>query len=265
MKCAFLGTAWELTFGKLQKNNMWDSIKKPLLLIVFVFICLFLFVKLAGPIPFFINSVTTTKQDVFQVDGTGTATAVPDIATISFGVTKGASTVAAAQNQTNTAIKNILAALSKMGVADKDIQTTNYSVNPTYAVDQTIQGYTVTQNATVKLSQLEKVNQAIDMLTVQGANLVGQVSFGFSDSVKQNLENDARKMAVAHAKEKAQSLANAAGIHLGSIINVTENSNSVPQPITFDAMKGSANQIPTTITPGENEINLTITLSYQTY
>lgn len=241
----------------------------PFSIILFLFLCLFIYTKVAGPIPFAVNSIQTTKSDVFHVDGIGKISQAPDSAHISFGVTKTATTVADAQNQTNSAISSILDSLKKLGIAEKDMQTTNYSVSPNYnfqAGNQTITGYTVTQQINLKLSPIEKVNQALDTITKNGANLVGQVSFGFSDELQKKLEDKARQMAVQDAKDKAQSLANASGIHLGQIIDVTESASPQPpviMPMAADAKdQGSA---PTQITPGENTISTTVTLSYQTY
>lgn len=249
---------------------MVEQLKKPVILLVGFFLLLFLYTKLAGPIPFAVNSVSTTTPDVFQVNGEGKAVAVPDTASISFGVTKTAPTVADAQNQTNTAISDITSALKDAGIDEKDMQTTNYSVNPNYDITgrQTITGYTVTQNILLKIAPLDKANKAVDIITAKGANIVGQVSFGFSDSLKKQLEDKARKMAVDAAKEKAQSLAGASGIHLGKIINVVENPQETPiiQPFALPAAKDAASEgTPTQVTPGQNTVSLTVTLSYQTY
>lgn len=249
---------------------MVEQLKKPLILLIGFFLLLFLYTKFAGPIPFAVNSVSTTTQDVFQVSGVGKTVAAPDTASISFGVTKTAGTVADAQNQTNTAISEITQALKDAGIDEKDMQTTNYSVNPNYDFTnarQTVTGYTVTQNIDVKITPLDKANTALDIMTSKGANVVGQVSFGFSDSVKKQLEEKARRMAVDDAKSKAQSLANASGIHLGRIINVVENSQMpIIQPLALNGVaKDAGSGAPTQLTPGENTVSLTVTLSYQIY
>lgn len=244
---------------------------KVIAAILFFFLCLFLYTKFLGPFPFAVNSVTTTKQDLFQVTGEGSATAVPDTAHISFGVTKQSTTVADAQNQTNTAINNVLDALKQMDVSTKDIKTTDYSVNPNYNFDgssQTIIGYTVTQNIDLKVQPLDKVNKVLDTITKNGANLVGQVSFGFTDTKEQQLEDQARKDAVMKAKAKADSLAKAAGVHLGSIINIQENNAQPPviMPLrAAGAEKITDQSVPTQVTPGTATVTTSITLSYQLY
>lgn len=236
--------------------------------IVIFFLALFLYIKFLGPIPFAVNSVQTTKTDLFQVTGQGSATAVPDTATIDFAVTKQAGAVTDAQNQTNTIIQKIMDGLKSLGVSAKDIKTTNYSVNPNYdfTSGQTITGYGVTQNVEVKISPLDKVNKTLDTITANGANIVGQVSFGFTNEKQQQLEDLARQDAVKKAKMQAESLTKATGVMLGPIIDIQENNPQTPIVMPLNAQANSANRdTPTNATPGENTITTSITLSYQLY
>lgn len=244
------------------------EIKIPLFTVLFIFLGFFLYTKLFGAIPFSINSIQTTKTNLFTTQGTGKATEVPDTAFISMGITKSASNVIDAQKQTNEVTNTIINDLKNLGIEDKNIKTTNYSVNPEYRYDlgkQNITGYTVTQNLEVKIKPIDKANQIVDKVTSDGANLVGGISFVLDDNVYKKLENKAREEAVKNAKEKAQSLANAAGIKLGRIIDVSENFSP---PIAFRSQAAGlvlekAND-QTTLTPGENTVNVTVTLSYET-
>lgn len=247
---------------------MWDQLKKPLVLIVSFFICLFLFIKISGPIPFFVNSVQTTKTDLFHVDGVGKVTAAPDVATVSVGITKSAPTIADAQNQTNTLAQKVIDGIRNLGIDRSNIQTSNYSVSPQYNQNQSISGYTVSEDLDISVKPIDKINDVIDSATKNGANDLGQVSFGFSDSLKKDLEQKARNMAVQDAKERANSLASAAGIHLGQIVDVVENPTNAPIPVRPLMMAAGTNgqqSTPTDIQTGENTISTTITLSYQIY
>lgn len=242
--------------------------KTPLLTVLSIFIGLFIYTKFAGPIPFFINSVQTNKTNLFTATGIGKATAVPNTALLSLGVTKTAQTVQDAQNQTNTVANKLIANLKNLGVEEKDIKTTNYSVNPNYdfrSGRQITNGYTVTQNLEVKVKPIEKANNVIDTATKDGANIIGGLMFILDDQTQKDLENKARKEAVNNAKEKAQSLANIAGIKLGRIVDVQENFQ--PNPVKFRPLATDMTKLETetTITPGENTIEITITLSYETY
>lgn len=251
---------------------MLKDLRIPFFTIIFLFLAFFLFTKIFGPLPFSVNSITTTKTDLFTVDGTGEATAVPDTALLELGVNKDAPTVEAAQNQVNQIIGKMTADLKKLGVEDKDIKTTDYSVNPNYDYStgsQKANGYSVNASIEARVKPIEKANQAIDTVTADGATQVGGVTFVVDDATQKKLENQARLDAVKEAKDKAQSLANAAGIHLGRIVDVQENSNNPGQvfrPMMATADLKQANpEPPTQLNPGQNKISVTVTLSYETY
>jgi uncharacterized protein YggE len=96
--------------------------------------------------------------------------------------------------------------------------------------------------------------------------LVGGVNFTFSESLSKSLETQATQQAVDNAKAKAETLAKAAGINLGKIVNVVENSNQ-PQPLMMAAgIAAKTDQsAPTNITPGENSLTVDVVLYYETY
>jgi uncharacterized protein YggE len=247
--------------------------------IIVFFVVLFVYTKLAGPIPFFINSVNTTKTDLFTSNGEGKVTAVPDQATVDAGVTAQSATVADAQNKVNQTTNKIIADLKKLGLSDKDIKTTDYSINPNYSSEnvimpmlqgggqQTITGYTVTQNLEVKVKPIDKANKVVDTTTADGANLVGGINFTFSDDLQKSLSKQATQQAVDDAKNNAQTLADASGVHLGKIVNVVQNSNQ-PRPVMMSAgvaSKSLDQSVPTNVTPGENSLTVDVVLYYETY
>ncbi len=236
--------------------------------IVVFFILLFVYTKFAGPIPFAVNNVNTNKADLFQTQGTGKAAAAPDQAIINLGITQTSSSVSDAQSKTNSTAEKIINGLKDLDIPEKNIKTTNYSINPNYSFSgesQRITGYFVTQSLEVR-APIEKTNQAVDAATLNGANLVGNISFTLNGEKKTELENEARREAVVKAKQKAQGLAKASGIKLGKIINVTETSPDFPRPILLEADKaqGSAETQTTNITPGETSVEITVTLTFET-
>ena len=235
--------------------------------VIFVFLGIFTYTKLAGPIPFSVTSVQTTKSNLFSVSGTGKAVAAPNTAQVSLGVTETAATVTDAQARLNTKTNSVIDALKNLGIEEKDIKTTNYSISPNYdfTAGQRITGYSASQNLEVKTDKTELANRAVDSATAAGANVVGGITFVFNDKTRAELENKARKDAVAEAKRKAESLADAAGIRLGRILDVQESSAGQPIPLAqFDRAIGSGGNEQANITPGENTIEITVTLSYET-
>lgn len=234
------------------------------------FILLFVYTKLAGPIPFSINSVTTNKNDTFNVSGEGKVFATPDVALVTVGVLANGTSVKAAQDQINLAINKIADAVKSVGVDAKDIQTTNYSINPNYDYNsgaQRITGYQANTNLAIKVRDINKVNEVIDQATKNGANQVGGVVFEVEDETK--LQNEAREKAVADAKSKAQNAAKIAGFSLGKIVNYNENfggTNPVPMMArNFAEGSPSDAKLQTNVEPGSSEIIVNVTLSYEIY
>jgi uncharacterized protein YggE len=103
----------------------------------------------------------------------------------------------------------------------------------------------------------------VDAATASGANTSSAVQFVLDEDKQTEAENKARTEAVKKAKEKAQGLAKAAGIKLGRIINITENDAGRPIPLA-NSTAGDVALKETNITPGQNNIEVTVTVTYQT-
>lgn len=239
--------------------------KQAASIIALFFILLFAYTKLAGPIPFSVTSVTTQKTDTFTVSGEGKVSIHPDMALVNLGVQAQGATVKSVQQELNTRINAVSDAIKKRGMAKEDLQTTNYSVNPTYDYrdgKQKITGYSANAMLIVKVKNLDRVNDVIDDATANGANQVGGLTFDVSDKTK--AQNEAREKAVKDAKEKAESAAHTTGFQLGKIVNYSESFGGQPRPIPYlmKAEVASADSAPTQVEPGTNEIVVQVSLSY---
>lgn len=223
-----------------------------------------------------------SRSQPFTAQGTGTATAAPDQAQVLFSIAKTAPKLQDAQNQANTSTNTIVADIEKLGIAKKDIQTSNYNSSPNYENstsgtmmiyppqqnNQTIISYTVEENITLTITDNTKVNSAIDTITNDGAENISGPNYTFSDAMQQSLQNKARIMAIADAKQKAQTIANAAGIHLGRVTSVQENSGGYPipmQPIMMNSKAVAVGSAPTQINQGQNTVTDNVTLYYETW
>lgn len=225
--------------------------------------------KFFGPLPLSVNSIITNKTNVFSVSGEGSVTAVPDTATINLGITISKPTVKEAQTEANLTIKKIQEDLKKLGIPDKNIKTINYNLNPTYDWSSGkggITGYQINTNLEVKVTDFDKINEVIDIATADGANLVGNLQFSVNDDKLKELQKQAREEAVKQAKQKAQDLANVSGLKLGKLIDVQEATTPSIRPLYLNAATtGKAtDQEETKVAPGEQEIKISITLSYET-
>lgn len=245
---------------------MGSQLTSPLVWILTFFLLLFVYTKFAPPLPFSITSVTTQKSQTFDVSGEGKVTVKPDTAFVTAGIQSQAQTVKQAQEQINSTINKVSEGLKQLGIDAKDIQTTNYNVYPNYDYlgnTQRVNGYTAGTNLSIKVSDIDKINQVIDTATANGANQMSGVSFDVSDKTK--LESEAREKAVEAAKKKATEASRIAGFRLGRIINYSENFQGFggPIPLLERALDTKVSGTPTEVEPGSKDITVTVTLSYE--
>ncbi|MCJ7805856.1 SIMPL domain-containing protein [Patescibacteria group bacterium] len=242
-----------------------DFLKHPLTLIFAFFAILFLYSKFGPSLPF--SVLSQQKGTPLVVEGTGSATAVPDIAKISIGIEETGSSLASAQKLINQKSKTLTDALKTLGVGEKDTKTTNYSVYPEYdyrSPGSTITGYRISITYEVKIKDIEKVNEILTKVTEAGANTVSNISFEVNEETKNKLLGEAREEAVGKAREKAQSLAKAAGVRLGRIINISESQGITPRPITLEkGIGGTPEETQVQIEPGETELSVMVTVSWE--
>jgi len=203
------------------------------------------------------------------VSGTGTVTVTPDIAFLSVGVSDQETTVAAAQAVANDAMNKVMAALKAQGIADKDIQTSGYSIQPVTRYDNTknesvITGYMVSNMVTAKIRTIDKTGPIIDAVAAAGGDATRVNGVSFSVDKPEGYFGEARGKAMADAKAKADQLASLAGVKLGAVMYITEGSGSVPTPLPImrAAAGGGAPDVTTPISPGQTEISLSVQVAY---
>jgi hypothetical protein len=150
----------------------------------------------------------------------------------------------------------------------KDIKTTNYNVSPMYDWSndrQTLRGYQVNQNLEVKLREIDKASQVLDIAGQLGLNQIGSLSFEIDD--EESLKQEARVKAIEAAKNKAETLAGVAGVKLGRIISFSESANQ-NFPIAYSASykmmdESAGGGAAPAIEAGSNEIKITATVEYE--
>jgi len=228
----------------------------------------------------FYQSKLLDQQNANQVtvSGEGKVYAKPDIALVSLGVTAQGATVADAAKSNTDKMNAVIDAVKKLGVADKDIQTTNYNLTPNYPSNPVVYnlpmistdnpnkviGYTLEQDVQVKIRDFTKIGDVLSQATTAGANLVGDLQFTIDNP--EQFREQARAKAIEQAKANAQNLAKESGVNLGKLINVYEG--YTPSPVMYNSVKamgGAASEAASvpTIQPGQQEIDVTINLTYQ--
>lgn len=207
-----------------------------------------------------------SQQTGIWVSGTGEVTVTPDTAILTLGVEAKEATVVAAQSEATSAMNAVMDVLKSNGVADKDIQTQWYSISPVTKWDdktneQTTTGYSVTNTVTAKIRDISKTGAIIDAVAGAGGNLtrISGISFTVDDPTA--YYSQAREKAMQDAAAKAQQLANLAGVTLGKVFYISESGGYIPQPIRFGAISG-VDSASTPISPGEQDITLTVQVAY---
>ncbi|MGE5392149.1 MAG: SIMPL domain-containing protein [Candidatus Saccharibacteria bacterium] len=221
------------------------------------------------------HSIIKTKPDnTISMSAEGKVNAVPDLATVNLGVLAEGKNAALAEQEATKKVNQITEFVKQQGVDKKDITTSNFSINPRYNYHDgksDIVGYDVSESVMVKV---RGVDQSTEMLgkILQGAvdngsNVINGVSLTFDDP--DNLKQEARKLAINKAKEKAQDLAKEAGIKLGKVISISEAGSAYPTPVYSEMGYGGAarDQVAKSVAPnieaGSQDVVANITVTFE--
>ncbi|HEX5689656.1 MAG TPA: SIMPL domain-containing protein [Roseiflexaceae bacterium] len=175
------------------------------------------------------------------VVGEGEVKGTPDTATVQIGVETEGATAKDALAANTTQAQALQAKLKELGVAEKDIKTSNFSVYPTYGADgRQISGYHVTNSVSVTVRDLGAAGSLLDQVVQAGANSINGVTFSVDDP--KALLNQAREQAMQDAKAQAETLAKAGGAAVGDVLIISENIGSQPPMPLMMAAPAAADQ-----------------------
>jgi uncharacterized protein YggE len=196
------------------------------------------------------------------VVGHGEIKGTPDTATVQIGVTSQAAAAKDALAQNTAQAQAIQQKLKDLGVAEKDIQTSNFSISPTYGSDgRQVTGYQVSNIVTVTIHNLGQAGTLLDQVVQAGANNIYGVSFSVDDP--QALLEQARQRAMQDAKARATQLASAGGAAVGDVLVISENVGSqppVPLPMMDRAAAAQAPAVP--VQPGEQSFSVDVQATF---
>lgn len=206
-------------------------------------------------------------EHTIAVNGTGRIVVSPDIADLRLGVSATKPTVKAARATAAESMTRVLAALKKLGTADRDIQTTVLALQPNYDYANNtnlprLNGYTLSNGIAVTIRDLDKVGDAIDDALAAGATTLDGVTFRVADPAK--AEQQSRAEAMAQAKAKADTLAAAAGVSVTGVASISETAAPTPYPINYAGERAAAlaQDAATPVQPGTNEVIVTVSVAY---
>lgn len=203
-------------------------------------------------------------------EGTGAALATPDTAIINIGVTSRAETPSEALAANSADMQTVIDTIRAAGVDEADISTSGFSISPIYPNNSSgprpiegggeqpsrIVGYTVTNQVTVRIRDLDASGDVLDQVVAAGANQINGIRFDFAEP--QPMQDEAMANAIADARRKAEIMAEAAGVELIRIISVSAYGGG-PQP-QFEMMR-AANSVP--IVAGEQAITANATITFE--
>jgi len=205
-------------------------------------------------------------QPALNLSAYGEVRVAPDMATITFGVTTEGTTAQAAMADNARRMQEVFAALSRAGIADRDIQTSglNLSAQYDYVENQPprLRGYQVSNQVTVVINDLTKVGTTADAVVSAGVNQINGIAFGLKDP--KAAEDQARVLAVRALQDKARLYAQALGVELGAIRSLNEGGGYTPQPPmpVYAMARMESADASTPVAAGEMTVRIDITGTY---
>jgi len=257
----------------MNKENAKDSVLRALSLFLLV-------ASLAGLVwgwSIYKKTSNTAPTTTMTVSAEGKVTVKPDLAVINFSVVTQGNEPKSVQKINDGKMGAVIQYLKDSGIEEKDIKTTSYNLSPQYdyswcnvsSLDSRvycppkISGYILTQGVELKLRDLSKSGEVIGNLPGKGANEISSINFTIDDMEIPKIE--ARKEAIEKANTKALMMAEAAGVKLGKIANISEGSSYSPYPYATKSVEayGQGGDASSPIQVGSNDIVVNISVTYQ--
>lgn len=206
------------------------------------------------------------KPATLTATGEGIVMATPDIAVVSIGVVSNGRTAQAALASNASDMSTVIATIKAAGVADKDIGTSGFNVNPSYPPERDqnpdqpskIIGYRVGNDVRVTIREFAKAGAVLDKVIGAGANQVNGISFELSD--RAGPADQALKAAVADATRKAGLMAEAANLRLVRLLNLTTGES---RPIPYSGPVMAMAKAATPIMAGEQQVTANVTAVFE--
>ena len=202
-----------------------------------------------------------------SLTGHGEVHVAPDLAIVTMGVISSSTTAQEALAANTKAITNLMAALKSANLEAKDIQTSNFSVNPRYDYGQNngqppkLSGYDVSNNVTVTVHKIASIGDLLDKAVTSGSNQINGISFSVANP--QGAMDEARKQAVKDAIRKADLYAVATSVTLGNVISISEGVGNYQPPMPMQAKMMAADSAPVPIAQGEQVIGVDVNISWE--
>jgi uncharacterized protein YggE len=211
------------------------------------------------------QTIAGTRLDI---NATGEVTRVPDIAIISAGVVSRAGSASGALQDSANRMSQVLAALKRAGVQDRDVQTSNVSLNPEYRYPENqspqLTGYTATNQLTIRFRDIRNSGKILDALVGVGANQINGPNLTI-DKPEAALD-EARANAIAIGRARAELYARSLGLRVARIVAVSEGGGYAvppPPPPPAPMMMARGERDSTSIQPGEQKLQVSVAMTFE--
>ena len=217
----------------------------------------------------FAQQARESSPPVLIVSGNAQAEATPDEATVRLGIVRQETTAQAAQDQANRVAQAILSEIAKLGIPATQIRTSRLTLTPIYAPGPRsdsreaprIASYSASNQVSIEVTNLTQIGPIIDAGLRAGSNQVDGVQFRLKDDLP--LREQALKKAVAEARRKAETMAEALNLRILGIQEVSETGSSViPRGEGGFVTMAARETAPTPVSPGQVEVNASVTVKY---
>ncbi len=234
--------------------------------LLFVTFLLALSLALTACSPTTIYTQPAPAERTLTVTGSGMVTLTPDIAYVSIGVQTRDESANAAIAANNARADAVIRVIRSLGVEERDIQTTNFSIYPQPIYDENYNQigvtYVVDNTVYVTVRDLDVLGELLDSAVRAGATTIGSIAFDVSDRAE--ALSQARLAAVENARRQAEELASATGVSLGEVQTISYY-DSTPLPyadsVRLNApMAEMAASVP--VQAGTLQITTTVTIVY---
>jgi uncharacterized protein YggE len=204
---------------------------------------------------------------LISLSGHGEMRMAPDMAFVTTGVLSQGVTAAEALAANTAAMNALFAALTGAGIAEKDVQTSNFFVQPRYNFQDgkapELIGYDVSNTVTVIVRKIGDLGPLLDKVVQAGSNQINGI--GFDVSKPDAALDEARKLATADATRKAKIYADAMGVSLGRVMSISEGVNyQPPMPMARGkVMMADAAAAPVPVAAGEQTLSVDVNITWE--
>lgn len=224
-----------------------------------------------------VAAVPASAQDVaiarpvagtrLDISATGTVSRVPNLAIISAGVVTRSSTASGAIAQNATRMERVRAALRRAGIEDRDIQTSSINLNPDYRYQENqppvLTGYQASNNVSIKFRDIRNSGTILDALVAEGANQINGPSLTIDKP--ETAYDEARGKALGVGRARAELYARSLGMRVVRLLSVSEGGgfSRPPMPMYARAEMGQAADAKTSIDPGSQDLEVSLSMSFE--